>query len=279
MAAGASDAADLEVERIVSEPGYAATISSGYQHTWFDFAPGQGPDGDEDVGFNTFFGEGAVLWRFNEMMNAQSDFAFYSHRGTGKADGKAVDQWHGGGVLFLRDQSMGVLGIDGAFGGIDFGKAFDVFRIGGRGEFFVNDMLTIGGGVGYHEVSGKGDKSLDGINARGWIDFYATSDLGLKFQVDFAELNGDGKSIDVLAFTGEAEFLLTSVGWGNSSVFTGGRFASLDGNGPESVDETQFFIGFRHYFNSGGTLAQNKRSNTLDNTNVILEKIPLGLGF
>lgn len=278
MAAGASDAADLE--QIVTDPNWAATISSGYLGTFFGFPDG-GPDGDVET--HAFFGEGAALWRFGEMMNVQSDFAFNSHRGAGKLDGKAIDQWHAGGVLFMRDQSMGLVGVDAAFGGVDFfGKGIDVFRVGGRFEWFASDMLTVGGGVGYHNLDiggggGPGGKEIDGVNANGWINFFASDKLGLKAQFDYArfDFSGGGKAIDVWAVTGEAEYLVSDITSTNSSVFAGGRYAEYSADpGPTFLDETQVFVGFRHYFVTGGDLANNKRTNTLDNTNTILERLP-----
>ena len=281
MAAGASDAADLE--QIVTDPNWAATISSGYTSTWFGFPDGGPPF---DVQSNTFFGEGAALFRFNNMLNAQSDFAFNSHRFSGKFDGKVVDQWHAGGVLFMRDESFGLVGLDGAFGGIDFfGKGIDVFRVGGRFEWFASHMLTVGGAVGYHNLDiggggGPGGKEIDGVNANGWVNFFASDKLGLKAQFDFATFGFGGKNIDVWAVTGEAEYLVDDIAGTNSSFFVGGQYAEYSADpGPTFLDETQVFVGFRHYFVTGGDLANNKRTNTLDNTNTILEKLPFLIGF
>ncbi len=283
MAAGASDAADLE--QIVTDPNWAATISSGYAGTFFGFPDGGGPSSG-DVETHAFFGEGAALWRFGDMGNVQSDFAFHSHRGAGKADGKAFDQWHGGGILFMRDQNLGLVGVDGAFGGIDFlGKGIDVFRVGGRFEWFAGHALTVGGGVGYHNLDfggfgGPGGKEVDGVNANVWVNFFATDKLGLKAQFDFANFDaGSGKEVDVWAITGEAEYLISDMTGTNSSIFAGGRYAEYSADpGPTFLDETQVFVGFRHYFITGGDLANNKRTNTLDNTNTILEKLPFLIG-
>ncbi|MEO1160354.1 MAG: hypothetical protein AAFW74_07825, partial [Pseudomonadota bacterium] len=178
VSAGASEAADLA--RIVQDPAYAATISAGFTHTRLDEAF---DDGSEELGdFNSPFGEAAVLWRPTDLLNIQSDFAFHSHRfdfADGKGGGApniAVDQWHAGGILFLRDPLTGLVGIDGAVGGIDFGQALDVSRIGGRFEWFAGDMATIGGGVGYHNLdfgSGK-NVEFDGVNFNAFVNFYAT---------------------------------------------------------------------------------------------------------
>ncbi len=278
VSAGASEAADLEVQRIIEDPTYAATISGGYIHTWSEF------DGDGDVDWDTPFGEAAVLWRPTGLLNIQSDFAFHSHRvdfGDGKGGNFALDQWHTGGVIFLRDPTMGLFGIDGAVGGIDFGPAFDVFRIGGRGEWFAGDMATIGGGVGYHNLdfgSGKGD--IDGINFNAFVNFYVNEDLALKAKFDYAEFDvgGEDFTIDAWSIGGEAEYMLRGMFGGNSSMFVGGRYAEADFDGDFTVDNTQIFVGFRSYFVTGGSLANHHRTNTLDNTNTLLEKVPFFIG-
>lgn len=289
LSAGASEAADLE--RIVTDPNYAATISSGYIHTWTDITEG---DESEEYGtFDSWFGEAAALWRPSDLINIQSDFAFHSHRfdiASGKCDGNcdipniAVDQWHAGGILFARDPMMGLIGIDGAVGGIDFGLAADVWRIGGRGEWFLGDMATIGGGVGYHNLdfgSGKcgGGCELDGINANAFVNFYATEDLALKAKFDYAKLDFDDEdlTIDMWSIGGEAEYLLRDWFGGGSSVFVGGRYFEQEFENGFTIEQAQFFVGFRSYFVTGGSLANHHRTNTLDNTNTLLEKVPFAL--
>ncbi len=289
LSAGASEAADLE--QIVTDPTYAATISGGVQFTWTDFNENfEDGDDDDDSGeigdWTSPFGEAAVLWRPTGNINVQSDFAFHSHRfdpAEGKDDDPnfAVDQWHTGGVVFWRDPMMGLFGIDGAVGGIDFGPAFDVFRIGGRAEWFLGDMATIGGGVGYHNLdigAGKGD--TDGVNVNAFVNFYATEDLSVKAEFDYLNLefpSGADMDGDMWAVGGEVEYLLRDMFGGGSSVFVGGRYAEqeFDGDGEAiTFEHAQVFVGFRSYFVTGGSLANHHRTNTVDNTNTLLEKVP-----
>lgn len=294
LSAGASEAADLE--RIVADPTYAATISGGVQFTWSDIsADFDGPDTGELGDWTSPFGEAAVLWRPSGNFNVQSDFAFHSHR-LDFADGKngpdgniAIDQWHAGGVAFWRDPTMGLFGIDGATGGIDIGHAGDVLRVGGRAEWFLGDMATIGGGVGYHNLDfGSGKIDIDGVNVNAFVNFYATEDLAIKVEFDYASLdfsstnNCEGPCPDVdgdmWAVGGEVEYLLRDMFGGSSSLFVGGRYAErefdISGDGTLTFEHAQVFVGFRSYFVTGGSLANHHRTNTLDNTNTLLEKVP-----
>ncbi len=279
VSAGASEAADLDVQRIIEDPTYAATISGGFSHTWSEF---NGDAPDEGFDWNSPFGEAAVLWRPTGLLNIQSDFAFHSHRldisdGKGPSGNIALDQWHTGGVVFWRDPMMGLFGIDGAVGGIDFGQAIDVFRIGGRGEWFAGDMATIGGGVGYHNLDlGSGKPDFDGVNFNAFVNFYVNEDLALKAKFDYAhfDVSGEDFSIDAWSIGGEAEYMLRSMFGGNSSVFVGGRYAEFDTNDDFSLEHAQIFVGFRSYFVTGGSLANHHRTNTVDNTNTLLERVP-----
>lgn len=281
VSAGASEAADLEVQRIIEDPTYAATISGGFIHTWSELS-----GDDEEWDWNSPFGEAAVLWRPTGLLNIQSDFAFHSHRldlGSGKDENIAIDQWHTGGVIFLRDPTMGLFGIDGAVGGIDasFVGAVDVFRIGGRAEWFAGDMATIGGGVGYHNLDfSDGKPEVDGINFNAFVNFYVNEDLALKAKFDYAEfdISGEDFSYDMWSIGGEAEYLLRGMFGGNSSVFVGGRYAETDLD-EDVIEDTQIFVGFRSYFVTGGSLANHHRTNTLDNTNTLLEKVPFIAAF
>ncbi|MGB7204391.1 MAG: hypothetical protein WBD37_02840 [Anderseniella sp.] len=270
MAAGASDAADLE--QVVHDPAWAATIQSGYQ--WSDIS-------DFPVDLEGFFGEAAVLRNFGGGLNVQGDFAFYNHDFTGKGSGKSVDAWHSGGILFWRDSNMGLFGIDAAFGQNDliFGLEVDTFRVGGRGEFFVNDMITLGGGIGYHNLDlDFAGKTIDGLNANVFANFYVTEQLAVKGKFDYAGFdisNTGGKSFDAISFTGEVEYLLSEITGTNTSIFAGGRYTEYDfSDGGGNLEIAQGFVGVRHYFVTGGSLANNHRTNTLDNTNTILEKAP-----
>ena len=271
LSAGMAEAADLD--RIVSEPGYAATITSGYVHTFGEI---------DELDANGVFGEADVLWRPTGMVNVQTGFAYHAHdfdADIGKGGNVTDTPWHSGAILFLRDQNMGLIGVDGTFGGMDvFGFSFaDVFRVGGRFEWFANDMLTFGGRAGYYELDlGAGKGNADGLEASAFANFYVTENLMAQAEFNYLDLEG----ADVWSIGGQVEFLLADFFSGNTSVFAGGRYIEASDDG-FSIETGQIFVGVNYYFNTGGSLANHHRTNTLDNTSTLLERVPFtsALGF
>jgi len=135
-------------------------------------------------------------------------------------------------------------------------------------------MATIGGGVGYHNLDFG--KTIDGVNANAFATFYATEDLAIEAKFDFAQFKSGGKTIDGWSIGGEAEYLLRDIFGGGSSVFIGGRYSEFDGDDSDKLEHAQFVLGFRTYFMTGGSLANHHRTNTVDNTNTLLERVPFG---
>ena len=120
-----------------------------------------------------------------------------------------------------------------------------------------------------------------------WL-FYPTEDLAVKVEFDYASLNfpnftdRDGPCPDVdadmWAIGGEVEYLLRDMFGGGSSVFVAGRYAEQEfefgGGDSFTLEHAQVAVGFRSYFVTGGSLANHHRTNTVDNTNTLLEKVP-----
>lgn len=273
--ARAADAAE------VCQP-LAGTLTAGYifgeVNSQFD---GKGSfDVDED--FGTFFGEGEVLYRFcDSNLNIQADYAFHSHQfDVGAPFDFANDRWHAGGILFWRDQDVGVLGLDASFLNDDFfGKNSETWRIGLRGEYFGGDMFTLGAGAGYLNGDFFG-KDTDGFDVNAWGRFYPTESIGLLARFDYATQDIDNQGdVDQWAIGGEGEYLLPNL---PLSIFAGARYSESDfdagGKGGElSTDFGEIYAGVSIYFGSdgnGGSLASHHRNNTLDNTSVIFERLP-----
>jgi hypothetical protein len=284
--------------------GFAGTVGAGYifggSDTEFDsnivFLDDDDDNDDLNVDYGTFFGEGAALYEFcNTGLNIQGDFAFHSHQldsddffgGKGPPWESDIvnDRWHVGGILFWRNEDLGLVGIDGSMINDDVDSFNnESFRVGLRGEYFAGDMFTVGAGFGYNHGDLFGS-DWDGFDANIWARLYATDNIGLLarfdwagFDIDDAEFAPPG-SIDVWAVTGEGEFLLPDH---PLSIFAGVRYAEqqLDqGDGKfdfgATTDHLQIYAGLRLYFGSEGlSLSSHHRSNTLDNTSVPLERIP-----
>jgi hypothetical protein len=292
------------------DPGctLSGSVMAGYMYNWqegsakFDTdadVPAEDlEDKDGDADWSTPFGEGAGLVTCGGF-NIQADVAYYAHSGDSDFfDGSEgdIDQTntHIGGVLFYRDPASWAGGLQASWISQDiFGADIDVFRVGLFGEFYFDDIFTLGASAHYYNKDLPFDKDEDGFELAAWGRFYATPDFSLLLRGDalFADLDFDDSfsgsgngDIDGYAITGEAEYLVWDQGL---SLFAGARYAErsadnlVDGFvGDEPVfrdvdiEDFQVFAGIKFYFGQGGTLIERQRTGTVDNTSVFHEKLP-----
>ena len=288
LSTGVVNAADISE---VCQP-LAATIDAGYMagndaHHHFNdnIPPGPNFDVRENADFHSFFGEAAALYKFcNTDLNAQIDGAYFDHRFKFGTD----DAWHAGGVLFLRDQNIGVVGIDASYIGkdrhYDFASPDTVskwLRFGVRGEWFAGENFTLGAHVGHIDGDTNG-YNLNGFDETVWARIYATPNLALTARLDAGQFDYTGETLSEWAVSGDAEFLVPD---SQMSVFAGAHYAMKHdtylGNAfiPNTQDETyvEGFAGLKIYFGTaekGNTLVSQHRNNTLDNTSMFFERVP-----
>ena len=265
------------------EQDFAATIALGYEYTNFNE-----PEDDEGIIGNTGFAEGAFLFSNlgNSNLNVQLDGSYYLNDLSNKEDDgsavreKGVDRWHAGGVLFWRDATMGLLGIDGAYGQQNWsGDKIDDYRVGARFEYYPSDFFTLGGRAGYiHEKEGSHDKGADGLYANAFGEVYPTENWALTASVDYAYFSqwdkppSSKEPLEFYAFTGETEYDLSDSVNMPISIFAGGRYTDQD-DSESTFNEIQGFVGLKWYFGGGDTLAAKHRSNTLDNLNTLFDRV------
>jgi hypothetical protein len=273
---------------------FAGTVTAGVMWTrdQIDYSGGfdddDDDDDDDDVNWNSFFGEAAVLFGpEGTNFNFQGDFSFHSHSpdfgsGFGPSGNTRLDSWHAGGIAFWRDANVGLVGIDGSFISNDYFGSVESWRLGLRGEYFVDPSITVGGGAGYVTMDFFGKADGDGFDGNLWARYYFNDSFAMKVRGDVGSLSfDDGPYEDVTAWAiaGEGEYLLPSL---PMSVFVGVRYAKsdVDASPDYTVDSLQVYGGAKFYFGSGdaGTsLATHHRNNTLDNTSTFLERMPLSL--
>jgi hypothetical protein len=293
------------------EPGctLSGSVMAGYMFDWQNFNddisihdPEFGSEDleskDADVDWNTPFGEGAGLVTCGGF-NIQADVAYYAH--SADLDNSDVDfdqtNTHIGGAIFYRDPASWTAGLSGSWISQDIdAKDIDVFRVGLFGEFYLDDMFTLGASAHYYNADGFFDdfKDEDGFELAVWGRFYATPDFSLMARGDFlvadpdldfnigVPLQSDG-DINGWAITGEGEYLVWDQGL---SIFAGARYAERDGKLEEQIapgahvdfdyeiDDFQVYAGIKFYFGQDGTLVERQRTGTIDNTSVWNEKLP-----
>ena len=258
-AAGEALAADAVP---AATPGIAGTIGGGYQYTDFGgIASGATAD--------TFFGDGAIVMPLGDsMFNAQIDGAYNNHNLAG--GDPTFEIWHAGGALFYRDPSWGLLGLDGAFGGISAdGDSIDKYRVGVRGEAYVGDTATLSARAGYMNLSGFGGH-IDGPYIDLGASIYVMPNFALKPEFEYMNLASGGNSADLYAAGAEAEFGLDELTGVPAALFAGGRYTDFTASGA-NFNQTQGFVGIRFYFGSGNTLVDHHRGGSLYNTDTLLE--------
>jgi hypothetical protein len=306
MAAGANSvqAADYV------EPGctLSGSVMAGYMYNWQDGSasfdsdadvdPEDLEDKDGDADWSTPFGEGAGLVTCGGF-NIQADVAYYAHSGdVDFFDGSEgdIDQTntHIGGVLFYRDPASWAGGLQASWISQSVGgRDIDVFRVGLFGEFYFDDMFTLGASAHYYNKDWPEGKDEDGFELAAWGRFYATPDFSLLLRGDalFGDLDETvfgfiDSSVDIegYAITGEAEYLVWDQGL---SLFAGARYADRSADNivratinddpifmDVDIEDFQVFAGIKFYFGQGGTLIERQRTGTVDNTSVFHEKLP-----
>lgn len=276
----------------VVEPGctLSGSVMAGFLYDWQTLDPNDNNGEDLDIDWTTPFGEGAGLVTCGGF-NVQTDVAYYAHSGDisdFSSSDVDLDQTntHIGGAVFYRDPSTWAGGLQASWISKDIGaKDIDVFRVGLFGEFYLNDMFTLGGSAHYYNTDWPSDafggKDEDGFQLAAWGRFYATPDLSLTLRGDvllaqFDFNNSEDADWDGFAITGEGEYLVWDQGL---SLFAGARYAERQFDPDNSsfsldVDDFQVYGGVKFYFGQDGTLIERHRTGTIDNTSVFDEKLP-----
>ncbi|MGE4253202.1 MAG: hypothetical protein AB7F09_27710, partial [Parvibaculaceae bacterium] len=266
------------------EPGctLSGSVTAGYMFNWQDTTldiddKSEGDSLDGSVDWNTPFGEGAGLVTCGGF-NVQADVAYYAHSADlDDISGKDVDldqtNSHIGGALFYRDPASWAGGASASWISQDvFGKDIDVFRVGLFGEFYLDDVFTLGASAHYYNTDWPAGLDEDGFELAAWGKFYATPDFALTLRGDLLlsefEFTGGGDSVsedlDGYAITGEAEYLVWDQGL---SMFGGARYANREvdiDNVNLEVEDFQVFAGIKFYFGHQGTLIERHRTGTVD---------------
>lgn len=287
----AGGASSVQAADVIADPGctLSGSVTAGYMYNWqsseFDFGGGEEFDG-KDVDWDTPFGEGAGLVTCGGF-NIQADVAYYAH----SADVDDIDidldqtNTHIGGALFYRDPASWAAGLQASWISQDVDALdLDIFRVGLFGEFYFDDMFTLGGSVAYYnadwpsEINGKDE---DGFELAAWGRFYATPDFALTLRGDvlLAGFDFDGNEdadFDGFAITGDGEYLVWDQGL---ALFAGARYAEREFDSDDfddqfTIEDFQVFAGIKFYFGQDGTLIERQRTGTVDNTSVFNEKLP-----
>lgn len=290
--ANSAEAADLVT---APECGIAGIVEGGFGYQGGNLTTNSGTDLSMSSNF-TEFGETALGYGCGNWM-VQLDGALYhsdfSNNIRGGVYNGKDNRGHIGGALFLRDSSLGRVGLAasevlnnfnfsaGSSSG-DIGGSLT--RVGGFGDYYASDAITLGAGafyVGGTPINGSGSGwSESGFEGNIHAKLYATDNISLAVQGDILRANftssgSTGASWNGVAGSVEAEYLFPDTAL---SMFLGGRVASrtYETSGSSlNFNDQQGYVGLKLAF--GGpvsSLRARDRAGTYDNTSVFDEKLP-----
>ena len=281
-----------------------ATALAGYEGT--NAVDGKGPTFSGPSSFfggaDAALGYGCANWMV-QIDGAWNGTPAYGVTNLGGSTGTASDgRGHIGGVAFLRDASLGRIGIAGSeiFDGTGNSSggaglyAGSLTRLGGFGEYYVNDKFTLGAGafydsgVPYYVTYPNQPLSFSGFDGYLSAKFYPNNRLSLSLRGDMQSASsswpsgGAGATVpdqySGFAATAEVEYLFEG---NNLSVLGGARYAGrLDATnwGPQgrTFYDEQAYVGVKFAFGGSDptSLQARDRNGTYDNTSVMFEKLP-----
>lgn len=223
--------------------------------------------GGKDVNQYQFNFQGAAGFDLTPTWNVQFDAAFNSDRYSGDIfSGKtvAVDTWRAGTQAYWRDEATGMFGLEVAYQSLDYSIiAIDGFLVGLRGEYYVNDNFTLGGGVNYNTYEASSFTSLDTFTANLFGTYYVNDKTGISLRGNYSstDVTGAPDNLDGYGVSADVEYLFQNnlslsglVSYGNTDFIT--------------TDFDRFTVGakLKIYFGTEGSLAHQQRTSTLEPT-------------
>jgi hypothetical protein len=240
---------------LAAAPIGVAGVFSG-QYTYTDVA-------NTDV--NTWSGHGQAAIGITPEFAGQIDGG-YSRIDLGSGLSSA-DVFHVGGHAFWAP-AMGRLGVTVNHQGVNYQfNSINYTQLGGFGEFYITDMLTLGMNAGGIMAANCVFKSAcaDGAYVSGGGTAYATPNLGITATVHYAEyLNFNYTTIGILG-----ELLLSDQM--PISVYAGYNYTDISSL---TDNASQFTIGFKFYTSGNGVTLVEKHRNS-----VLSDLVRTGLNF
>ena len=259
-AAAATALALFSLPALANEPSlspFAAQLGASYTDRSSDWTI------NSNFGSDTMAAEAALLYRLDQNLNLQIDYAYHEHDFD---DGYTFDIWHVGGGIFSRDANF-MVGLTGQAGkaGSESGSFAKHFLIGPIMEAY-QDNITFGARANYSHLEYNGNLAMKSVAGSLYAKLYASSNLALTLTGDYA--GGEIESTNWTTYGGSAE---AEYAYGSASVFLRAQYFKSESDSSE-MDDTQAVVGLRLYLNSDDTSIMSlHRSTTINNTNELME--------
>lgn len=156
------------------------SVSLGYD--WLNYDPDLLPDFHN----NTFIAQGAFGVPLGGNWAIEGNFSFETQQfdDFGLPIDFAADTWQVGGVIAYNFSGEGRLGFDLAYQAADFGVSIDGYRVGARGEYYLQPNVTLRGVVGYQDYEGN-VLEVDGFYGMAGASYYFSRSFGLRGEVNY----------------------------------------------------------------------------------------------
>ncbi|HEX3483662.1 MAG TPA: hypothetical protein VHT51_01290 [Micropepsaceae bacterium] len=240
--------------------GFAGTLSGSY--TDWNL---KGPNDSANLWSTT--GQAAFGLGQYGMQDLAAEFDGGYHSLSNGSAGN-LDIWNAGGHLFWAPAAPYRLGATLQYEGLSSGGfGTHLWQYGAFGEYYVNDMITLGlnGGAwsGPHGSFGSGNS---GGYVGGGATAYVMPDLALTGQINYFS----GSNAHLTSYSAQAEYLVSETT--PVSVFGGYTFTDVPGPGSHI---NEWLIGVKFYTNGNGTtLVDKHRDGALDN--LVRPVLPMG---
>jgi hypothetical protein len=237
--------------------GFAGTLSGSY--TDWNFSNGGGNANLWSTNGQAAFGLG--------MQDLAAEFDGGYHSVSNGSAGN-LDIWNVGGHLFWAPAAPwrvgGTLQYESLSG---FGANTHLYQYGAFGEYYFNDMVTLGlNGGGWSGRQGTFGTGNSGGYVGGGATAYVMPDLALTGQINYFS----GDNAHLTNYTAQAEYLVSE----STPVSVFGGYTFTDVPGPKNHID-QWLIGVKFYTSGNGTtLVDKHRNGALDN--LVRPILPMG---
>jgi hypothetical protein len=178
LVAGASPAA---ADGVMGGTDIYGQVNFGYD--WLNYDP----DGASDFHNNTFVAQGAFGVPVGGNWSVEGNFSFETQQIDNDITlgfDTSWDTWQVGGVLNYNFDGQGRIGFDAAYETVDIGLSVDGYRVGARGEYYLQPNATLRATAGYQDYDDNGIE-FDGFYGGVGGSYYFTRNIGLRGDINY----------------------------------------------------------------------------------------------
>jgi len=157
------------------------SVRLGYD--WLNYDP----DGFSDYHNNTFIAQGSFGVPIGGNWALEGNFSFETQQideDLTLGVDTSLDTWQVGGVAVYNFDGQGKIGIDLAYETLDYAVSIDGYRVGLRGEYYLQPNATLRAVAGYQDYDNSGLEA-DGFYGAVGGSYYFTRNIGLRGQLDY----------------------------------------------------------------------------------------------